>query len=204
MNYTEIKDTALAYSNRADVEVIENLDNFLRMAEAKINREIHVQKQSKRAIVQMIDGQEYYGLPSDFGGLRDIESKGAGTPNDRSTYQYRNPEQFNNAVRADAQTCIYTIIADQLQIWPTADGDVLEIVYYASLPPLGPLNAENWLSKKYPDVYVFGMLVEISAFTKDAEAAAAWNGRFDAALASVQDHDHHDRWSGTALQVNLG
>jgi len=204
MNYNEVTATALAYSNRSDADVLENIDNFLRMTESKLNRELHVQRQSKRALVQMVDGQEYYGLPSDFAGLRDLETRQAADPNVRATFQYRSPEQFSAAVNRDAQTCIYTIVADQLQIWPSSDGDILEIIYYAILEPLAPATPENWLSKRYPDLYVFGLLIEISAFAKDAAAAAEWNGRFNEALASIESKDRKERWSGTALQVTLG
>jgi hypothetical protein len=204
MNYEEVKSVALAYSNRSDQDLISNIDNFLRMTEAKLNRELHVQRQSKRAVVQTVDGQEYYGLPADFAGLRDIETRVDASSKGRITFQYRSPEQFNNIANAGGTACVYTIIADQLQIWPSTDGEILEIVYYATLPPLGTLNQENWLSKRYPDLYIFGLMVEISAFAKDVDASMIWSQRFDGAIASIDLKDDKERWSGTSLQVNLG
>ena len=204
MNYNEVTSTALAYSNRSDADVLENMDNFIRMTESKLNRILHVQRQSRRALVQMVEGQEYYGLPSDFAGLRSIETREAADQNKRQTFKYRSPEQFSTAVNAGLTSCIYTIIADQLHIWPSTDGDILAIVYYATLAPLGSINPENWLSKHYPDLYVFGLLIEISAFAKDAEAATLWNSRFDEALAGLDLKDQKERWSGTALQVMQG
>jgi len=42
MNYVNIINLALQYSDSEDVEVINNLANFVLMAESKINRELAV------------------------------------------------------------------------------------------------------------------------------------------------------------------
>lgn len=204
MNHNEIVAAALAYSNRSDTDTAANMDNFLRITESRINSSIHVQKQSKRAVIQTSANQEYYGLPDDFAGLRDIEVKEETSSRVRDTLQYRNPEQFNQAASSGSTAPIYTIIADQIQTWPTFESCVLEIVYYAKLPPLGSVNPENWLSRSNPDAYIFGLLVEISSFAKDVAASQLWEGRFQASLATIASADDKERWSGSALQVTLG
>ena len=210
MKYADIIDLAIEYADRSDDdgEVIAQIDRFLRVVEARINRKIKVQNQSKRAVIETREGIEYYGLPYDFSGIRDIEVKQTISGSDRSTPRYVNPEQMNEYVSVGGGqqgSYVYTIIDGQIQLNPTTDGCLIEIVYYARLPPLdGDTQQETWLSIQDPDIYVFGLVVEISAFTKDPESARIWDGRFKEELAALVTDDQESRWSGPALQIRTG
>lgn len=205
MNYTEIKELVLAYSDRQDAEVINNLDNFITITEARVNRELTVQKMAVEAKVNCVKDQINYGLPADFAGMRSISIKDpdaiAGI-----TAKYLSPEQMNNVglYNNDTTAIYYSIIADQLQIRPSQVDKIMQMVYYQSLPNLTSNDATNWLAESSPDVYIFGILVEISSFVKDAEAKAIWDERFKEALSSIISDDSTSRWSGTAMQVRLG
>jgi len=204
MNYTEVVNLALSYSDRNDLEVADRMDDFLRVVESRINRKLKVQEMSVRSYVQTSDDKEYYTLPNDFAGLRDIEVKSSTTATGRTTLKYLNPEQLNN-VNENSAGVYYTIVAGQLQIRPRRpSGEVIEIIYYRRVPPLNAtVQPENWVSINYPDIYLFGLMVEISSFAKDAEAKVLWDERFLMGLNELQDDDFSSRWSGTALQVRV-
>ena len=51
---------------------------------------------------------------------------------------------------------------------------------------------------------IFGLLVEINAFVKDASTAAAWDQRFKEALAEIKEDDQISRWSGPPLVIRTG
>jgi len=84
------------------------------------------------------------------------------------------------------------------------ENQILEITYYQKLLALGTLQTENWLSIDFPDVYIFGLMVELSSFTKDKESALMWEQRFSDVLTAIQDNDSSNRWSGTSLEVRYG
>lgn len=206
MDYNDIVVLALSYSDREDTEVSDRMDNFISMVESKINRVLRVSKMSMRATLNMVNvgsSQEYLSLPSDFGGIRDIELRNGTT---RCTLKYLSPEQMNQLITSQNTTAsiYYTITAQQFQIYPTQDDGFLEIVYYQKLIPLSLTDTNNWMSTYNPDGYVFGLLVEISSFAKDADAAALWKARFDEVLAEIETEDSTDRWSGTSLEVRVG
>ncbi len=204
MNYDQIKTAAIDYADRKDAATAARMDTFLLMVEAQINRRLRTGAASRRATIPTKEGEEYFGLPSDFAGLRDIEVAPSGDSGDRVTPRYVSPEIMNSAVREGSSLLMYTIIANQIQINPTATGSVLEIVYYSKVTPLSQQVPETWLSVSAPDVYVFGLLVEISAFAKDADAAALWAQRFTQELTQIQNIDDVDRWSGPPLQIQIG
>jgi len=204
MNYTEITDAAYSYADRQDAEAVGNKDLFLRAVENRLNNKLSVQKMSCRTQLLTRLDQEYYGLPPDFSGLRDIEISNPGSRG-RCTLKYLNPEQMNNwsslTAQGGANDIFYTIIADQLQIMPPQDGMMLEIVYYRDVPPLTPTDNENWVSIGQPNLYIFGMLVEISSFAKDKDAATLWDRRFVTEVDGLTEQDQLNRWSGTPLQI---
>ena len=212
MNYTEIVDLALSYADRSDTEVSSRMDAFLRIVEAKISRRLAVMNMSVRTLLATQEGQEFYTLPTDYAGLRDIEIREDISSSSRSTLQYLSPEQMNNFSSLNkvygsgrGKGVYYTLVTNQIQIQPIqAGGKVLEIIYYRKVIPLSPIKAENWVSLSDPDLYVFGLLVEISSFTKDAGALQIWQQRFEETLEAVEVDDSDSRWAGTALQIRLG
>lgn len=214
MNYTEITDLALAFSDRSnDTEVLANIDNFILLVESRINRKLKTLDMSARSIIDLVANpdQEYFQLPSDFGGLRDIEvnfSTGS-TPGKRKTLVYLNPEQMNNLISASTDgvgitKIFYTLIARQVQVWPTQSNGNLEIVYYQRVPNLNIADPNNFISDEFPDTYIHGIVQEISAFAKDVDAFKIWKGRFDEALGEIQLEDSENRWSGTPLTAKVG
>lgn len=204
MDYTEIKTTALGYSDREDAETISNMDRFLRIVESRVNRRLRVRKMSVRATVPLLEDQEHYGLPEDFAGFRDVKVYDPDTPKTKVTLNYLIPNQMNALSGIEDVGDYYTIVADQIQILPPKKDWLMEILYYQRLLPLSTTNKETWLSRLNPDVYVFGLLVEISSFTKDSEAKKAWDDRFKESVVDLVLEDKDDRWSGTPLTIKLG
>jgi len=203
MEYNDIKELALSYADREDAEVTEKVDSFLRIVEARMNRFLRVRKMSSRAVLVTDEDQEYYGLPSDFNGLRDVVLRDTLDSKTRTTMQYLNPEQMNS-ITADHTGAYYAIIGNQLQIRPAQENKILEITYFQRIVELDSINTSNWMSEDYPDAYVFGLMVEISSFTKDAEAAVMWEQRFNAAMVAIETTDIKNRWSGTSLRMING
>ena len=207
MRYDEIVSAAMRISDRTDDdgEVLAIIDTFFRLVESRVNKLVNVQEQTRRAVMVTDENQEYFGLPFDFSGLRDIEVKTSLTDPTRYTPGYLSPEQMNNHVTIESSKFAYTIIDGQIQLNPTTEDCVLEIVYYAKLLPLDAQSIqENWLSIEAPDIYIFGLLVEISSFVRDSEAAGLWDSRFIQEIQNMNTHDQETRWSGTALQIKLG
>lgn len=215
MNYADIKSAAQAYVDRYDEEMVSVMPSFCRVVESKINTALKVGGQSVRAQIHLEKGQEYYGLPEDFGGMRDLEliHKGsASIDHTNSTHAvgghtlvYLAPEEMNKMSRSDRRHShfYYTIIADQLQICPPNGDDLLEMVYYQLVPPLNSDSDTNWLSEKHPDAYIFGLCTEISAFAKDEQGLMAYDSRFKETLANITQDDQITRWSGPSLRVQV-
>lgn len=212
MNYDEIRTNAYAYSDRSmSSEAYTRYDDFLRIVEARVNRVLQTMKMTKRSTITTDIDEEYYGLPVDFEGMRDIQVNNADSEGKVVTLEYRTPAQMNELANTPETYSVpgtrgiyYSFIADQLQIYPPQDAKTLEMIYYQKVPQLTDVVTTNWLSDESPDCYVFGVIVEISAFVKDAESTALWNSRFTQSLSEIKNNDVDVRWgSGNALQTRV-
>jgi hypothetical protein len=202
MNYKDIVDAAKAYADRYDEELADSMGSFTRVVEAKINNALRTGDQSVRAQIWLRSDEEYYSLPCDWGGARDVEILHEGEQHGR-TLVYLAPEEINKLSRRQGGHNYYTIIAGQIQIAPPADHQILEVVYYQRLPELSEDDDTNWLTEKNPDAYIFGLCTEISAFAKDPIQFEIWKQRFNEAMIDITREDQITRWSGPALRVQL-
>ena len=205
MNLKEITTAAQAYCDRYDEELVTSMPSFLKVVEGKINNALRTGDQSIRAQIYLERDNEYYGLPSDWGGARDVEILHQGEQHGR-TLTYLAPEEMNKLSRKNGgrnRHNYYTIIANQIQIAPPADSEILEIVYYQRLPALEKDADTNWLTEKNPDAYIFGLCTEISAFAKDVAGYETYKARFAESMIDITMEDQVQRWSGPALRVQV-
>lgn len=206
MKYKDIVEAAQAYTDRYDEELVGNMPAFTRVVEAKINNALRTGDQSVRAQIWLRSDKEYYSLPCDFGGFRDVEILEEGKQHGR-TLVYLAPEQMNQVSRESSgdrgRHNYYTVIAGQIQIAPPADHEVLEVVYYQRLPELVNDEDTNWLTEKNPDAYIFGLCTEIGAFAKDDISFNSYNQRFMSSLMDITMEDQVTRWSGPALRTQV-
>ena len=207
MNYQEIIDAAKAYTDRYDEELSSSMVAFTRVVEAKINNALRTGDQSVRAQIWLKAGEEFYSLPCDWGGAREVEILTTGQQYGR-TLTYLAPEEMNKVSRQNDSSQpngrnYYTIIAGQIRIAPPSANEILEIVYYQRLPPLLKEDDANWLTEKNPDAYIFGLCCEISAFAKDAILFDGYKARFNEALMDITQEDQITRWSGPAMRTQV-
>jgi hypothetical protein len=206
MNYSEIVNLALGYADRQDTEVTSRIDLFIKVTEARINRVLMTLDMSSRAKTPMDSTTEYYPLPTNYSVMRSIKVIDETNSASRVTLLQVNPEQMANLINnGDTQLPCYTIISGNIHVQPFYDSThSLEIDYFQTLPPLSSTTTTNWLSESNPDTYVFGILVEINSFIKDAESSTLWDNRFQQAMNEITLNDAKSTWSGTSLTTFPG
>lgn len=208
MNLSQISSVSLGYADRNDTAVVNMIPSFVKMVESRFNRVLTIEDQSTRyqfPTPNPTDGR--YNLPTDFSSLQDIAIVSIASPSSRVTLAMVNPEQMNTVTGMTNQSIKgwYNIIAGQLVVQPVLTDDyLLEIVYYATIDPLTAPESFNWISTNHPDLYIYGILVEINSFVKDPDATNLWEARFQSAVAEVNAADDLLVWSGTSLFTHVG
>jgi hypothetical protein len=208
MNYTELVAASKAYADRNDVEVADNIDIFILMAESRINRILKTREQSTRIYTPTIADQEYYTLPPDYVGMRNIQLND-GEPG--STVKVTpmcllSPEQFDVQKSITySNTIYYSIINSQIQMYPLQEaGLTIEIVYFQKVPSLTSEFPTNWLADSHPDIYLSGILSQIEAFTKNYDVSKAWDSSMSRGILELETTDVAEKWAGSSMVTRVG
>ena len=209
MTYDELVAAAKAYCDRIDVEVNQNVQVFVLLAEARINRTLKVTEQTNRVYTKTMAGKEYYTLPTEFNGMRVVSfnSGGVDRPYSQATLlHYVTPEQLVEMQESayNEEERYYTIVNNQFQLHnPLPNGGTIEMVFYRKVPPLGVKHDTNWMSEENPDIYIAGICAEIEMFVKNYDAAKLWDDRMTRAIEELRTNDINNRWSGNSMQMRI-
>jgi hypothetical protein len=77
------------------------------------------------------------------------------------------------------------------------------LVYRRRIPALTSTSPTNWLLDLAPDAYLYGALVQASAFLVEDQRAAAWKGMFDEAIVELRGDAARRKWGAGALAPRI-
>lgn len=199
MNYSELQSTAFEYADcTVDTSTTAQYDNFLRLVEARLNRTTFTREQEGESYSTLVADTYIYALPDDFGRLRNIGVKAElSTPAEVAVFVP--PEFYDNYVASNGEVKVYSTYGNNVKVWPVVDGEILEILYYKKIPALTAVAPTNWVSANHPDLYLYGLLVEICSFRKDWETSKTWEERFISTIVLLSEQNERTKWSGPQL-----
>jgi hypothetical protein len=147
---------------RSDTALTDRIPEFITLFEAKMNRELRCNQMETRAYtsVNMAASEpEFITLPGDMQTMRRVRlSSVTGKPR----LQFLSGNQADEYRYGSAYT--------------------LEMVYRANIPGLDADNTQNWLLTLAPDLYLYGVLMEASAYTSQDERIPVWFQAYQYAL----------------------
>lgn len=77
-------------------------------------------------------------------------------------------------------------------------------IYYKTFPALTDANQTNWLTENAPDLLLSACLMEGAIFIKSRDEIDLWAERYNALLAEIQDEAERELWSGQTTVPDLG
>lgn len=79
----------------------------------------------------------------------------------------------------------------------------LKLFYYYQPTPLSTSNTSNALLTKYPDLLLYGALIEVTAHVENDDRIQLWKGAFDEAIKDITDDNTLNRWSGVPIRAAI-
>lgn len=158
-----------------------NIPVFIRLAEAQFEPILRVREMEKT--VNYIVGSESLTVPTDF-----LEARSLTLPDSGQKLTYVSMDEFRARKSSAATPCIFTIWGEELLVYPepNADGTVQMVLdYMARVSPLSEAAAVNPILKKYPDIYLYGLLTNSAGYLKDPEMQSTWGNLFSSAIQSA-------------------
>ena len=193
--YSDLQASVLNWMARDGSDSIAAIvPDAIAIVETKFNRILRVAEMEATATLTANEDGTFT-LPSDFLSVRRIS--GAYGTLDAVTPEWAADQYPTNA---GGPPSFYAIKGSTLTVYPGA-ADGLTLDYCQKGPAPSSDNPINWLRTRHPDGYLVTPLVEVNAFTKDAEAAGLWNERAAAAVDAVQKSDNSKRFSRMSARV---
>jgi hypothetical protein len=199
-NYTDLQALVANYLGRSDLGTI--IPDFIRFAETRLSRELRTRQMLKSSTASLTGGDPRIALPGDFLEIRDLFTQG----NPRMPVTYLSPSAFTRDSRADESglPVFYTILTSEFQFAPQPDTDyTVEILYYARPPVLSATQPSNVFLANYPDVLLYGALLEAEPYLINDVRTQTWATLYDRAIKNIVDADQNSEYSGIPLQMKI-
>lgn len=209
MNYAQLSTALVQYTENTESSFVENIPNFVRNTETLINNTVQLPAFRKSVTGQTTVDFPYIDLPSDFLSVFSIAV--ASYAQDGTTivgpYEYLLQKDVNYIreaypypavppASATGQPKHYSIFNNvAFLLGPTPDACYpIELHYYA-YPPSITVAGTSWVGDNFPNVLLWGSLVEAYIYTKgEADLISTYKDKFEEALSLLKQlSDGKDR-----------
>jgi hypothetical protein len=186
----------------------DRIPEFIALAEAKFNRDLRSNLMETRATATVDTGSsepEFIALPGDFQTMRRVRlSSVTGKPRLLPLTGQQADDFRYGSSNATGQPVYFTIFGDEMELLPTPDAAyTIEMVYRANIDALADDNTTNWLLAAAPDAYLYGALMEASAFKLDDARIPTWATAYKYAIDSLNQLAQDQIYGAGQLQVRM-
>jgi len=187
-DYTWLKGAVANWMHRTNLTA--DIPDCIMLAETRIKALLEAKLQDLIDTISTVPGQQTVSLPAALLRIHSLS-----IANVSPVIDYVTPEQL--AARyiygEIGYPRKYTTIGNSLYFGPIPDAAYpVTIVYQASMTPLSLAEPINALLALWPNVYLWGSLVEAAKFSRDKELQAGFNADFAEAIAAVNLADWHN------------
>jgi hypothetical protein len=199
-NYTTLKAAIADWLLRDDLTAV--IPSFIALAETQMQREIRHHKMMQRLTIPI--AARYSALPADWLETARIQLLG-----DRPVrLELTSMDDMLQLRQMNADTSgrptHYAHVGEELEVFPTPGAPFnAEILYFQKIPPLSDGNATNWLLTDYPDVYLYGALMQAAPYLDDDAKMQVWAGLYGSSINSINAESKKARYSGAGMRMRI-
>ncbi len=200
--YTTLEVEAADWSAKTNLGQL--MPSFIRLTEARINREVRTLDMVKRGTIMVEDGAGP--LPERFLGFRSVaidlsqDVKGA-QPSigfQSPIINYIPPDRFAELTSYDGE--YYTIEGTNIRTAPEGN-TALKVSYFQAYPALTPLMPTHSLITNNYDLYLYGVLVEIWNYLQDSFQETQYLTRFSSIVNAIHRSERRKARAGPLIRT---
>lgn len=195
MNYSKLKEVIADWSNRGDLE--SQIPVFIELTEARLKRDLRDKVRMTQRAEAMVYG-EYFPLPCSWCETVKVIADGR---------ILRLVDSFNvERVELYDGPKYYRHVGDQLQLLPgtnisESDPIRFEMEYLEFPEPLSEENESNWVLSTYPDLYIYGAMLQVAPYLQDDARIQIWERAYGEAVSAANVASVKAAGSGSALRL---
>lgn len=195
--YAELKQAVADWLDRDDLAAF--ITDFISLGEVEIFDEARFRIMELRDNAFSIDGQ-YVNVPSDY-----LEAKRLSVDNGNKIVKIEfvdNESMVDNYIATNGWPEFFTTIGSEFEFNRIPDETyTATLVYYAKPDSLSDSQASNVLFAAYPNLYLYGALIQAEPFLGNDQRLATWKVMYQTALSKGQAASDKALHSGSALTI---
>jgi len=191
--YSELKTSIANFLARDDLT--SQIPDFIRLAEARMSRELDARSMEKRATATTVAGDGYISLPTDLREIRNVQlNTDPVTTLESYTVQMINTDY---AGQGQGKPKAYSIVGTEILLKPTPDAAyTLEIVYGENVQALSDEDTNNTILLRHPDAYLYGSLMNAYTYLMDETRASQYDALFTRIMDEIIRDTEKARYGG--------
>lgn len=183
--YADLKSAIADWLERSDLSA--RIPDFIMLAESRLNRLFRGRMNEVNAVLATVPGTRALALPASFSEAISVHLDGC-----PEGLRFVDPVLI--AVRTDPGRPVHwTVEAGNLAFERPSDQVYAVRLRYMRKFTLSDVEPSNPLLAEYPDLYLFGALLEAAPFLRDADLLALFQVRFGAALQEANGKEKQNR-----------
>lgn len=186
-SYSELRGAIADWLERSDL--LDRTADFIRLAESRLDRVLRLRHMEVDRALAVPAGARTLMLPD---GFREPVTLWIERPSGRETMRFSDPAVLG-VTSSPGEPRAWTIDGTHLAFdrpWAQASSITLRMLGRLELSEAAPTNA---VLRDYPDLYLFGSLVEAAPYLRDVELLSLFAARFEAALVEVRAKESRHR-----------
>ena len=195
--YSELQTAIANWLDRSDLT--DRIPEFISLAEARFIRKLNHWRMEGRSTANTVAGTRTLALPSDYIAARNFKINTSTV----DVLEYMPPSVLYEGSSSQGTPKYYTIQGSQLVLEPIPDSVYQVELNYTAFSKLSDSNTTNWLLTYFPDAYLYGSLVQGSAYMINDERVPMWKAALDEVIKEIQKEDRAARWNGTPLTIRV-
>ena len=199
--FDNLKTAIASYLNRSDLTA--NLADFIRVSEARLNRELRVREMvNTDTSITTVSGTQSYTLPTGY-----LEATTVIFQSDPyCTLRFiSNTDFYNkyNDIQSKGKPQFFTIVGTDILLGRAPDSaTTLQINFYKTLSALSDSNSTNTILTNYPELYLYGSLAEAAPFIMQDERINTWGNLYKEALKNANETSSRGSTTSSPLQMS--
>ena len=178
--YAELQTAIADFLDRQDLTA--TIPTFIRLAEARMERDLSHWKQEKRATASY--DERYELVPNDMIRITSLMHTDGDPIRVVSSVDMQKSRMAGEDTAGKPVAARLT--AGELELWPTPDEAYpVTMLYRAAVPKLSDVTTTNWILTDAPDAYLYGALAQSAPYLKDDARTNLWAALYQSAIDAL-------------------
>ena len=193
-DYTALK-TAIATDWMHRTDLTSQAADFITLFESDFNAHMRVRQMEQST--SLVSTAGYLLHPSNWLGWKDIRGTESGNP-----YHLEPVTDEIAVARTSGETepaRYYKVLGLKTYLYPAVNSVTFPTRYWEGV---ALTSGTNWLLTSYPGAYLYGSLIQASAFVQNDPRVPLWEAAYEKILDRIRRDNRIASWSGQALKMN--